>query len=166
MSQIEIHLADECDSDALCALCYEFHEYHVRGVPSRLRSLGDRDEQDWSRLHKLLSDIYRNGNAALFVAQVAGEMVGLAEVYYKQDDRANPAIVPYSYGYLQSLMVLEPFRRQGIGMQLVNVAKHWAKEKGATEMRLSVWEFDAGPLPFYERIGFRTLQRELVAKLD
>ncbi len=77
MNQLEIRLADERDSDALCMLCYEFHEYHVRGVPSRLRSLGNIDQQDWSRLRKLLGDIYKNDDAALFVAKVLVKWSGL-----------------------------------------------------------------------------------------
>jgi GNAT superfamily N-acetyltransferase len=43
----------------------------------------------------------------------------------------------------------------------VEAAQNWAKEKGAAEMRLETWEFPGGPLPFYEKIGYRTIKRTL-----
>jgi hypothetical protein len=39
------------------------------------------------------------------------------------------------------------------------------KANGASEMRLDVWEFAAGPLEFYERLGYRTLRRALVREI-
>jgi len=44
-------------------------------------------------------------------------------------------------------------------------AEDWAREHGAAEMRLQTWEFDGDPLPFYIRLGYRTLRRTLVRDL-
>ncbi len=148
--------------DALCSLYYEFHEFHVRGVPGRLRTQEEKDRQDWTRLHSALAEIFRNPDAAIFLALVSGEAAGLVEVYLRQDDEHNSLFVPHRYGYLQSLMVLEPYRKMGIGVKLVETAQSWAKEKGATEMRLETWEFPGGPLPFYGKIGYRTLKRTML----
>jgi ribosomal protein S18 acetylase RimI-like enzyme len=160
-----IRQANQQDVDALCDLYYEFHEFHVWGVPDRLRSLGARGGQDWTRLRQALDQIFQDENAAIFVAEASGEVVGLVEVYLRQDDETNPLIHAYRYGHVQSLVVQEAYRRSGIGKQLLEGAQHWASGKGATEVRLEVWEFEANPLKFYERAGYRTLKRTLIKGL-
>ncbi len=69
------------------------------------------------------------------------------------------------YGYLQGLMVAPACQQQGIAAQLVAAAEGWAQVHGAAEMRLQTWEFDGDPLPFYDRLGYRTLRRTLVREL-
>ena len=152
------------DLPALCALYFEFHEHHARGVPDRLASLGDPETFDSSDLRVALEKIMQSGDSALFVAESDGRVVGLAEVYLRHDE-PNPATVAHCYGYLQSLMVGLAYRRQGIATQLVATAEGWVKAHGAAEMRFQIWEFDAGPLPFYDRLGYRTLRRTLVREL-
>lgn len=152
------------DLPALCALYFEFHEFHVRGVLDRLSSLGDPEAFDPSELRAALEKIMQSGDSALFVAESSGRVVGLAEVYLRRDE-PDPAIVAHCYGYLQSLMVDPVFRRRGIATRLVAAAEGWARAHGAAEMRLQTWEFDAGPLPFYDRLGYRTLRRTLVRDL-
>jgi GNAT superfamily N-acetyltransferase len=152
------------DLQALCALYFEFHEFHVRGVPDRLSSLGAPETFDRSELCAALDKIMRGDDSALFVAESGGRLVGLAEVYLRHDE-LDPAAVARCYGYLQSLMVDPAFRRQGVATQLMAAVEDWARDRGVTEMRLQTWEFDGGPLPFYDRLGYRTLRRTLVRDL-
>lgn len=56
-------------------------------------------------------------------------------------------------------------RRRGIGARLLDAVQRWAKEKGATEMRLETWEFADDPQEFYEHNGYRTLRRTLAREL-
>ena len=139
---------------------FEFHEFHVRGLPGRFVTLGAPDEFACSGLSANLQRILDDQKAAIFIAEVAGKCVGLVEVYIREDE-PNPMRVEYRYGHLQSLMVLDGFRRQGIGTLLVKAAEKWAGGRGATEMRLDTWEFPGDPVHFYEAIGYRTLRRKL-----
>ena len=68
----------------------------------------------------------------------------------------------HRYGYLQSLIVSAPFRKSGLGKQLVAAAHEWARGQDATELQMDIWEFAEGPLHFYETLGYRTLKRHLV----
>jgi ribosomal protein S18 acetylase RimI-like enzyme len=165
MCEVTIRTANERDLDALDKLYYNFHQYHVREVPDRLQDLGKIEDQEWSRLHQALRDIFANQDAAIILAEVSGQAIGLAEVYYRQDNEINPLIVPHKYAYLQSIMVSEPYRKSGIGKKLMETAQQWGRDKGATEMRLDVWEFNQGTIQFYEKMGFRTLKRSLVTGL-
>jgi GNAT superfamily N-acetyltransferase len=160
-----VRLANLQDREALCRLYFEFHEFHVRGVPDRLLSLGEPlDTYEHSELYLTLAQIIDDDDAAIFVAQVTHQLVGLAEVYVRQDE-SNPLKVSYRYGHVQSVMVSEAFRRQGIGTRLLEATHQWATEKGAAEMRVDTWEFEEGPLLFYEKCGYRTLRRTLVQEL-
>ena len=91
-------------------------------------------------------------------------MVGLAEVYLRQDE-SNALRTVYRYGYLQCLVVDQRLRGHDIGRQLMAAAEKWSRAQGATELRLESWEFDQGPLGFYTRQGYRTLRRTLVRTL-
>ncbi len=164
MNDLTIRLVDTDDLSALCKLYVEFHEFHVRGVPDRLLSLGPTATYDCAKLYPNLEKIIQNSEAALFLAEIAHHPVGLAEVYIRQDE-ANSAKVVRRHGHLQSLMVQEAHRHQGIGTCLLAAAEQWARQQGATEMQLDIWEYAGGPLHFYEHLGYRTLRRTLVRDL-
>jgi len=159
-----VRRACAADLDQLWRLYLAFHEFHGRGVPDRLRSFGAPEHFDCTDLMANLQRLLDQSDAALFVAVDATHVLGLAEVYLRQDEQ-NGAKVAYRYGHLQSLMVREAFRHHHIGTRLMEAAPQWARQHGAPEMQLDVWEFPAGPLPFYERLGYRTLRRTLVRPL-
>jgi GNAT superfamily N-acetyltransferase len=165
MDDVVVRLANLHDREALCSLYREFHEFHVRRLSDRLLSLGDPpDTFEGSELYRTLERIIIDDGSAVFVVEVAGQPVGFAEVYIREDE-PNPLRVGRRYAYLQSLMVGEEYRRQGMGTRLVEAVQLWAKGRGATEMRVETWEFGEGPLEFYEGVGYRTLRRMLVREL-
>jgi GNAT superfamily N-acetyltransferase len=153
------------DRDALWRLYVAFHEFHVRGVPDRLVSIPDPpDDADRAELYTAIDKILNDDDATILVAEVDGEVVGLAEVYLRRDE-ANSRTVTYTYGHLQSLTVDEALRGRSIGTRLLAAAEQWARDKGATEIRLDTWEFEQGPLRFYEANGYRTFRRAMVRAL-
>ncbi len=164
MTRMMIRPAQIHDLDALCRLYVAFHEFHVRGLPNRLSSIGHPQTFDCTNLSQNLATLLTKPDVVIFVAEVDQHIVGLAEVYVRHDDDNAPKI-PYQHGYLQSLMVDEAVRGQGIGTALVAAAEQWARDHGATEMRLETWEFPAGPLTFYQGAGYDTLRRVLVRRL-
>jgi len=165
MDNVTIRPASLSDRGTLCKLYHEFHEFHVLGVPERLLSLGEPlNTYEHSGLYLTLEKIISNEDSVVFVAEASHQLVGFVEVYIRQDE-PNPLKVSYRYGHLQSLMVKESFWRQGVGTRLLEAAQQWAREKGAAEIRLDTWEFEAGPLQFYEKHRYRTLRRTLVREL-
>lgn len=159
-----IRVAKLEDKDALRRLYIEFHQFHVCGVPERLVSLEKMTSQQVDELRRNIEKIINDKDSEILIAQNYDQIVGLAEVYLKKDE-PQPAKKAYTYGHLQSLVINHKSRRFGIGRLLVEVAERWAKEKGAEEMRLDIWEFREGPLQFYEKLGYRTLRRNLIRKL-
>lgn len=163
-SECTVRPATERDVDVLITLYNEFHAFHVRGVSDRLRMPDEVDETDQAELRASLSALLKRDDVAIFVAQVGETIAGLAEVYLRQDEE-HPLTIAYRYGYLQSLIVSESFRKHGVGKRLVEVVHEWARDRGASEVQLDTWEFAEGPLHFYERLGYRTLRRHMVASL-
>ena len=136
-----IRQAAASDLASVLALYHEFHEFHVRGMPEWLQV---PDQYDDTAAGVRLTSLLRDPQAALFIALERGHLIGLAEVYM-QYDIDDPAVVAHQYGYLQSLMVTASARRQGLGRRLLAAAERWSRERGATELRLTCWEFAAGP---------------------
>lgn len=88
-------------------------------------------------LHEAIGKILANLQAALFVACLGAEVVGFVEIYLRETE-PSPAVVQRKYGLLQSLAVAERMRRRGLGLR---------------------------PLGFYERSGYTTMKRTLIARL-
>ncbi len=148
----------------MCALYYELHQFTTRGVPDRLRSLGDWECYDATWLTGEVDKLLNTIDLSIWVAEVDGQVAGLAEVYLRSDEE-NPHTVAHRYGYLQSLVVMPHLRGRGIGEELLKASEKWSKEEGATELRLDTWEFEEGPLGFYRKQGYRTLKQTMVRKL-
>lgn len=163
MSEVVIRAASDEDLDDVMTLYAEFHAFHVDGVPDRLRPMPPQTPEEREALRAQICAILADSRSALFVAKIPGEVVGLAEVYLRQDD-TNPLRHAYTYGYLQSLMVSASQRQTGIGRQLMMAAEAWARSLGASELRLEMWEFPAGPLRFYEAQGYTTLRRMMIRR--
>jgi GNAT superfamily N-acetyltransferase len=161
---VVVRPAQTDDLDDLCLLYGGFHEFHAARLPDRLASLGVPEAHDSPVLRAAIKEILQGADSIIYVAEIGGECVGLAEVYLRQD-RPHLASVPHTYGYLQSLMVHEAHRRSGLGTRLVQAAHRWVRSRGGTEMRADLWEFAEGPLRFYEKVGYATLRRTMVRKL-
>ena len=157
---ITVRYACPADLAGLCLLYYEFNEYLAQGVPDRVASLGPLAAQDWIDIERTLDAIARDADAALLVADLNGRVTGLAEVYVRHAP-ADDSLAVRRYGYLQSLFVVAALRHHGIGRQLVEAAAAWARQRGAIELQLDIWEFARGPFQFYSRLGFGTLRRTL-----
>jgi len=162
---LAVRAAADDDIDALCGLYADFHEFHVRRVPSRLASLSGAAPAERAALVSRLRDLIAASDAAVFVAEQDGRILGLAEVYVR-DDEPTPSRVARRHGHLQSMFVVSDRRDAGIGRALLATCESWARSRDAEEMRLDVWEFAEGPLGFYERTGYRTIRRRLVRKLE
>lgn len=165
MTEIHIRPAISDDVDALCRLYYELHEFHVLGVPDRLISLGAYDGRDWTDLIGALERLLADDHAALLVAVVDGTIVGLVEVYLRTDAPSEMRR-SYRHAFVQSLVVTEASRGEGVGRALMETAHAWAAARGAVEVELDVWDFADGPLAFYEGLGYRTLRRSLIHDLS
>ncbi len=89
----------------------------------------------------------------IFVAEVAGAVAGFAAVQAKvaNEDKDEE---PYEFAYISDLAVLERFRNRGIGRALIAGAEAFAREKGASWLRISVLARNEIARSLYKRSGF------------
>lgn len=164
-----IRLAHRQDIPELCRLYHKLHELTTHSISKsggslRLSSLWDDECFDATVLSLGLRKRIALVDVAIWVAEVRNQVVGLAEVYLREDEQ-HEETESCRYGYLQSMVVLESMRGLGLGQQLLQAAESWSREQGAAELRLDIWEFEQNPLRFYERQGYQTLRRTLVRSL-
>lgn len=163
VSDIEIRSAVPDDMEALCDLYYQLHAFHVRGVPDRLAGLEASNPEDRRELASRITAVMRSGDSVILVAVLGTAVIGLAEVHVREDEPIA-ARVQQRFGHLQSLIVEEEVRGRGIGGALLAAGERWSRARGVAEMRVDTWEFEAGPLGFYRRLGYDSLRRTLVKR--
>ena len=156
--------ATAADLPELAGLVRAFHSFHVAGVPDRLRE-PDPDQDQPERLDGALRAILDDPAALLLVHdQAGGSLDAFAEAYVREVP-AGAFVPAQRFGLLQSLYVAEAARGRGIGRVLVAAVETWLTDQGIGEIRTDTWELEAGPLGFYEALGYRTARRELTRML-
>ena len=103
---------------------------------------------DERRAAVALGDAIDSHDAAILVADDAGELVGLCTVY--QDMHS----VRFGYRAWVEDLAVDPGRRsEGIGKALLDAAMGWARERGATHLELDSALARTDAHRFYEREG-------------
>ncbi len=98
-------------------------------------------------LRLLLADGNRN---AIFVAENDKGIVGVVTAQLVVSTAAG------GYGILiEDMIILEEYRRQGLGTGLLNQVIAWGKEKGAERFQLVADRRNVPALEFYKDLGFQ-----------
>jgi RimJ/RimL family protein N-acetyltransferase len=84
-----------------------------------------------------------DGTDLMFVSEADGRVVGGAGLH-----QVAPGL--YDLG----MMILEPWRRRGIGSELLRQCIDAARGRNAYKITLQVWPHNDGAIALYERFGF------------
>jgi GNAT superfamily N-acetyltransferase len=101
---------------------------------------------DPGRAREAIADAIADPGAAVLVAEHRGELLGLCTAYMDLDS--------VRFGrrcWVEDLAVSPGHRSQGVGKVLLDAAKDWARERGATHLELDSAETRADAHRFYER---------------
>lgn len=129
-SELSLRLAQPAEADAIANLSRDLIEYGLawRWTPTRVAAS------------------IRAANVNVLVACVQGEIVGFAIMRYGAEE-----------AHLDLLAVDSPYRRVGIGRQLIEWLEKCAKIAGIFSVTLEVRVANPGAQRFYEQIGYRKL---------
>ena len=148
--------ATEADLGAIRRLLDEQNAFHAGLAPAFFRLGPTADE----RIRRILED----EEATLFVAENSGAVVGLAEIRLTRT-KSLPVLVQKICVFLQELYVAEALRGQGIGTELLQAARAWARDRGAESMRTTVVPTNDAARAFYDKHGFTDTMISLEANL-
>jgi GNAT superfamily N-acetyltransferase len=103
---------------------------------------------DPERARAAIADAIAEETAAVLLAEHRGELLGLCTAYLELNSvRFGPRC------WVEDLAVSPEHRSQGVGKALLDTAKDWARERGATHLELDSAEVRKDAHRFYEREG-------------
>lgn len=156
---VRIRPATLDDSADLAELFRQLDHVHHEGLP-----LVFQDAEAPARSADYLEGLLADPAVALLVAEIDDLVVGLAHVQ-EVTLAGNSYFLPARYAQVRDLVVHECHRHLGLGGALLAEAERWAESRGIGEVRLMVWDFCGSALPFYEPLGYGTLNRTMVKHL-
>lgn len=153
-----IRPAVRADYPALVPIAQEILDLHADALPEIFRASGDPLHERYFR------DLLSSGSGAIYVAEVAGEIVGFAAIAVR-DTPAYGMLVERKTATLENIVVTAAQRGAGVGLALFQACVAWARRQGANSLDLIVWEFNDDARAFYERHGMATLNRTMCLPL-
>ena len=154
---IQIRRALPEDYESVDRLMGELHRQHVKGQGNIYRPC----EHPYSE--EEYEELLKNPKNIALCAKEDGHVAGYASMTLKEVQA--PQLVSRRIAYVDELVVTPEKRHGGIGQKLMEAMEREAKEQGAVEMQLMVWEFNTGALEFYQSLGMKTQRRILEKKL-
>lgn len=115
------------------------------------------------------SDFYqawldRPSEVVAFVAEDGDEIIGVLHAYIRQPPNF-PLFRHRHYLQIDSMVMHEAYRHQGIGSMLLSAAETWALERGLDRVELNVFDFNRDAVDFYKNRGFRHLSHQMYKEL-
>jgi ribosomal protein S18 acetylase RimI-like enzyme len=164
------------DLEALLLLYRENDALHAALQPGFFRAAGGP-----ARSERALRQALSRRDEALFVACAdaglgsesgprppagwpPGGVCGLIHLSV-YDTPVAPSLVPARRAHVADLIVAAWARRRGHGRRLMERATAWARERGATQVLLTVWTGNEGAAAFYRGLGYQAVNQVLCATL-
>jgi RimJ/RimL family protein N-acetyltransferase len=97
---------------------------------------------------RYLRTVRRSHDAAVFVAEDDGEVVGRLSVA-RDSHPASRHVADLG------LMVAATHRRRGVGTALLDAAVAWARQTGVRKLELHVFPHNEAAIALYDKYGFR-----------
>jgi [ribosomal protein S18]-alanine N-acetyltransferase len=129
-SELSLRLARPADATTIANLSRDLIEYGLR----------------WRWTPMRVAASIRAPNVNVLVARIHDNIAGFAIMRYGDDD-----------AHLDLLAVAPPFRRAGVGRQLLEWLEKCAVIAGIFSVALEVRAGNEGAQLFYQRMGYRTL---------
>lgn len=152
---IEIREATSEDYDDLCVVIDQVDTLHCENL-GQIFQKPRGPIRDKAYILSLIED----EDTGLFVAEVSGEVTGFVHIAICESPPIS-IFVPRRYAVVENLAVSQGFRQAGVGRALMERAHQWASAQEATEIELTVYEFNETAIDFYQSLGYETQSRHM-----
>jgi ribosomal protein S18 acetylase RimI-like enzyme len=102
-------------------------------------------------------------NATTFVCEQGANIIGFVTVCFVQDN--SPLLQPVPYARVGTVCVANEHRGSGIGRELMRLAEQWAANRGVSDIRLNVWDFNSRAIKLYAELGYEVRSHVLGKRL-
>lgn len=147
LKQAMIRKAETQDIEAICRLLEQILKVHHAVRPDLFRASGKKYDQ------KALQDMLACPQKPVFVYEDNGEVEGY--IMCQEHLACGSALMPVKTLYIDDLCVDEKTRGKGIGKELFQYAREYARKNGFYNVTLHVWEGNPGAQHFYESLGMQ-----------
>jgi ribosomal protein S18 acetylase RimI-like enzyme len=158
MTKINYRVAIKEDIPKLIELWKEFIDFHGARDPFYYRS--KEGPENFGNF--LLENIFKD-DAIVYVAETEREVVGYTLAMIQD---YPPVFEIKQYGLISDLAVTAKYRRSGIGMYLVNIARDWFIQKGMIRTEIGVAVTNEISTSFWTKMGFRTYKENRYMDLN
>lgn len=117
------------------------------------------------RLKQALRERLQETRTRVFVADMVGAD-GLAGLLLATYQTASSGMHYFRRGYIAETIVVEAYRRQGLGQALFGAAKTWLISEGADHLELQVAVQNLAALRFWQAQGFGVTTQHLMLPLQ
>jgi diamine N-acetyltransferase len=158
--EVRIRYARHKDFQALSGLFEEVDELHRQHLPDLYRKARGAPREE-----SYISGLIRDPDAAVIVAQLGAQIVGLLVAWIHRTPEM-PYLVPVHYAMIDTVVVTQNTRGRGIGHALMTQAEVWARERGVNRIELNVFAFNEEALSFYRGMDYSLLSCRMVKDLN
>jgi ribosomal protein S18 acetylase RimI-like enzyme len=148
------------DVAAICELGQLLNAIHHAERPDIYAAETTDYTRDASHWRGFLS----NPQQVIYLALIDGQPAGFVSA--GMFTASGPLLQPMTFARVGSVCVAERFWGKGLGRGLMERVRVWAVERGAKDVRLSVWAFNDRARRLYEELGFETRALEMGMRLS
>lgn len=117
---------------------------------------------------RYLDELFANcakSDGAIFIAELNGRVIGFVCIFCRVDSEEMIEL-HREHAYVSDLVVLAPFRRLGVGAQLMHAAESRARSQGAQRILVGVLAANSAALQLYHALGYADREIVLEKPLD
>jgi len=153
--KITMRLATIDDFDVICDLLEQVDRWHRERYPRFFRPANPARPRD------MLSEWMANTEQAIALAVQGEKVVGLIQIAIREVPDLH-ILQPRRYMLIDTIVVHEDHRKQGIGKILMTYAHDWARKQTVYEFQLGVYISNESAVRFYESLGYTATSQRMV----
>ena len=150
-----LELARLCDREDVNRLALQVHALHVQWRPDIYEMVDELYPEE--RMQEAIS------KRELYVAKMAGQIVGFVLVEIKRKDR--PGLVKRKVMVIHEICVDQELRNHGIGKAMMEDVHALAKAFRCTDLQLGVYPQNDEAVGFYQKCGFTIRSIDMQKKI-